>query len=187
MKVCHIEHPLFGLHFQQSKVWYVAWLYIGEQFACALGGNVKIRTFPPFWYARHEHRLTVASPEVTGGLSPCEGTMPLTVRAPYKVKTCFCCRITWGYHGRNVALRLFGRHLQGESDSLTGSKWRLGREKTNISRVSSERVFYQQRPLLISAASVSEVGSVRCVPFLYGDYSVITCNNQQIKIVEGCG
>ena len=25
-------------------------------------------------------------------------------------------------HGKNVALRLFGRHLQGESDSLTGSK-----------------------------------------------------------------
>jgi hypothetical protein len=39
-------------------------------------------------------------------------------------------------------------------------------------RVSSGRVFNQQRPLLISAAGVAEVGSVRCVPFLYGDYSV---------------
>ena len=31
-------------------------------------------------------------------------------------------------------------------------------------RESSGRVFNQQRPLLISAAAVSEVGSVRCVP-----------------------
>jgi len=31
-------------------------------------------------------------------------------------------------------------------------------------RESSGRVFYQQRPLLISAAGVAEVGSIRCVP-----------------------
>ena len=67
-------------------------------------------------------------------------------------------------HGKNVALRLFERHLQGESDSLTGCKWRWDREKNGQLWESSGRVFYQRRPLLISAAAVSEVGSVRCVP-----------------------
>jgi hypothetical protein len=40
----------------------------------------------------------------------------------------------------------------------------LGRERINLLRVSSERVFYQQRTLLMLSAGVSKVGSVRCVP-----------------------
>lgn len=65
---------------------------------------------------------------------------------------------------RDVALRLFGRREQGKSAGQTGGKCRGNRERSRQLRESSERVCNQQRPLLISAAGVAEVGSVRCVP-----------------------
>ena len=48
---------------------------------------------------------------------------------------------------------------------LSGVKCRWNREKARSFRISSGRVYNQQRPLLISAAYGDIIGSARCVPF----------------------
>lgn len=46
-------------------------------------------------------------------------------------------------------------------------------------RKSSGCVFYLQRPLLILAAGMAKVGSVRCVPF----YTHIDCPSMRFKLI----
>jgi len=65
---------------------------------------------------------------------------------------------------KDVPLRLLGYRKEGKETLLTGVRCRWNREKGRFFRISSGRVFYQQRPLLISAAYGDIISSERCVP-----------------------
>ena len=75
--------------------------------------------------------------------------------------------VVWRSRQHYEALRSFRSHVLVESDRLTGGKCLWDRERNPLLRESSGRVFNQQRSLLIKAAGVDEVGSVRCVPVLF--------------------